>query len=68
MSIPTTAKNICARDSCGHPKNIHNDITLVCHAVILTNPWEDARNNTNWTRTDCPCIGFIEPEIDESLL
>jgi hypothetical protein len=64
MSIVTTAKSKCARDVCGHPKAIHNEITLACHAVILTNPWEDSLNNTNWDKTDCPCIAFIEPKDD----
>lgn len=61
MSILATAKQTCARDGCNHPKSIHNEITLVCHAVILSNPWEDARQNTNWIKTDCACNGFIEP-------
>ena len=64
MSIVATSKLICARDGCGHPKAIHNEITLACHAVILSNPWADALDNTNWTKTDCLCTGFIEPVIE----
>jgi hypothetical protein len=64
MSIVIAAKDKCARDGCGHPKAIHNEITLACHAIILTNPWLDAREGTNWDKTDCLCVGFIEPEIE----
>lgn len=63
MSIVITAKTKCARDGCGHPKSIHDPITLACGAIILTNPWLDAREQTNWDETDCPCPGFVEPDV-----